>query len=731
MASGIRAGKAYVELLLTDDGFKQGLSKAKARLNAFASSMASAAAPLAAFGASITAPLGLAVKSFVSIGDAMDKMSARTGVAVEALSELSFAAERSGTSIEDVETSIKFLQRNIVDASNGVGEAKDAFAELGIEAAKLNGLNPDQQFTKIANAINSVSDPTEKAALALDIFGRSGTQILPLIRDMGDLRSEARALGLTMSTEQATAAARLNDLWGDLKMSAQAIAREIGSALSPALESLATNARDVAGNIIEWVRNNQGVVVALAAIGATASAVASSMFAIAAASKAAAFTVSGIRGLADAYKAVASSAALASMRTFNFSKASLAAKAGAVGLAAAVATIGYEAGAAIGKLSGFEDWFSKFAEPVFLSDMAVTDPNLQRRAAELERIGKLANQVSQEEGRASRVRITRQAKIDRAKKEERGRAVESAARLDLSRAQIALAAEERAFSERLKAAPTDALSIATGRFSEAQQQLADALFNADKAARDARVEGTEAAKKRAEAAGAALDVARDSFNRWQSALDESTAAVAQQAEERKRLGEEAIAQERELLDRAAAVRMANTEDIARREQEAQRAALSDLVQSDPSTALEEFQGGLSDAEAEVARIEAALAQHEAAFRANPAKSTANLEMMESMNAQLIEARDAVEYFSDGVGQANDAIMQNLRDSVTRQVESAERLGKASQAGTFSASATALRAIQGPDPLGVRQAVAAEEAARTLKQMYIDMQMNGGGGIILS
>ena len=84
----IKAGSAYVELLLKDSAFVKGLRSAGTKLKNFGTGVAGIGASITAAGAAITAPLAAMVNQFLAAGDELDKMRQRTGISVEALSEL-------------------------------------------------------------------------------------------------------------------------------------------------------------------------------------------------------------------------------------------------------------------------------------------------------------------------------------------------------------------------------------------------------------------------------------------------------------------------------------------------------------------------------------------------------------------------------------------------------------------------------------------------------------------
>ena len=217
--------------------FKKGASKA---LNA----VKTAAKGLAIGGAVAVAGFAVAsIKSFLDVGEALDKMSKRTGVSVEALGELKFAAEQSGSSIETIEKAMTRSAGVILDANNGLAGAKDALDQLGLSAQALAAMSPEEQFNTLAAALAGVESASERAALAQDVFGKSGTELLPLFAEgaagMDALRAQAQSLGIVMSGEAAAGAASFNDSMNELKSAAFGVFRGIAGELLPKLAEFA------------------------------------------------------------------------------------------------------------------------------------------------------------------------------------------------------------------------------------------------------------------------------------------------------------------------------------------------------------------------------------------------------------------------------------------------------------------------------------------------------------
>ena len=139
------------------------------------------------------------------------------GVSVEVLSGLSFAANLAGTNIGTVEKGLGLLSKNLNDYSDGMGEAKDSFEELGISAVDLDGnlRSTDDVLFEMADKFKVMPDGTKKTALAMEIFGKAGKDLIPMLNagsdGLHDMLTEADSLGQVMSTETAQSAEKFND----------------------------------------------------------------------------------------------------------------------------------------------------------------------------------------------------------------------------------------------------------------------------------------------------------------------------------------------------------------------------------------------------------------------------------------------------------------------------------------------------------------------------------------
>jgi hypothetical protein len=154
-------------------------------------------------------------KSALSTADDLTKLSAQTGVSVESLQKLSFAAAESGASLEDIGGGLRFLNRSLNEARGGSSEAIEAFHQLGVGLRDIEdpSLNAEKALLKIADALEGMSQ-TERAG-ALKVLGRGASELIPLLSQgsaaIVALGEAAKSTGAIMSTE----AVQALDTFGD------------------------------------------------------------------------------------------------------------------------------------------------------------------------------------------------------------------------------------------------------------------------------------------------------------------------------------------------------------------------------------------------------------------------------------------------------------------------------------------------------------------------------------
>lgn len=193
--------------------------------------------------ASATA-VAVMVKGAIDSADAMSKAAQRTGTTTESLSALKYAADMSDVSFETLQKSLGKLSQNAFKAATAGGEAATAFTTLGINVRGADGHLKDSGalFDEIAGKLSKMPNSAEKSALAIQIFGKSGADLIPLLNSgsegLAAFREETERLGLVISTEAGLRAEAFNDNLMRISKTSEGLANRMASDLLPTLNVL-------------------------------------------------------------------------------------------------------------------------------------------------------------------------------------------------------------------------------------------------------------------------------------------------------------------------------------------------------------------------------------------------------------------------------------------------------------------------------------------------------------
>lgn len=196
-----------------------------------------AGASIAALGVGITA----LVMPVARVGDEFFKLSQKTGVSVEALTALDYAAKLSDVSTEGLTKALQKLSVAMFDTQINGAEGSAALKALGVSATDVNGqIRPTEQvLLDLAEKFSAMPDGADKAALAVKLFGKEGLAIIPFLNlgreGITALMEEAQRLGLVMSGDVARASEVFNDNLTRLSAIFEGVQRQIGAAVIPVL----------------------------------------------------------------------------------------------------------------------------------------------------------------------------------------------------------------------------------------------------------------------------------------------------------------------------------------------------------------------------------------------------------------------------------------------------------------------------------------------------------------
>ena len=186
--------------------------------------------------------------SFVMAGaqavDQTGKLAQSAGSTTEAFSRLQYAARLSGISGQDLAGAMGKLNKNLAEAGAGAHQQAALFQALGIKVKDSAGnvRGADTVLGDLAERFAGMKDGASKSALAMEVFGKSGAQLIPFLNSgragLSELAAECDRLGITITEGAAKGAERFNDNLEKLHMAVEGVAGQVAANLAPSLANL-------------------------------------------------------------------------------------------------------------------------------------------------------------------------------------------------------------------------------------------------------------------------------------------------------------------------------------------------------------------------------------------------------------------------------------------------------------------------------------------------------------
>jgi hypothetical protein len=201
-----------------------------------------------------------AVRSLISFGqsqaqviDDTSKLAARLGMTYGELAGLSLAGDLAGVSMDTIGAAVTKADVAFVRAAEGSKTAADAFASIGLSLDDLQGLSAAERFDAIVDAIAALPTEAQRAEAAVQLFGRSGAQLLPLFaggaEGIAAARAEAERFGLALTGMQGQNVEAMNDAFTRAQQAVAGVVQQVVAYLAPAIEGVTTAFSDLVGNV--------------------------------------------------------------------------------------------------------------------------------------------------------------------------------------------------------------------------------------------------------------------------------------------------------------------------------------------------------------------------------------------------------------------------------------------------------------------------------------------------
>lgn len=237
---------------------------------------------MTAMGAAILGGMTASVVGIANTADDINDMSMKIGFSTETVSKWAFALGQSGGDVSLLQTGVRGLANQIDTQRQAMAEAAltgetttSVFDRLGITLTDLSALAPEDQFMRMALAVAAIPDPLERAAVAQDVFGKAGMDLLPVLAGgeagLREMFDQAERAGAVFTAAEAAMGDSFNDALGELQASLMGAGKELAIVMIPSLIDLIGTVKEVVINVKDWAAANpaafQTLVAGAAAVG--------------------------------------------------------------------------------------------------------------------------------------------------------------------------------------------------------------------------------------------------------------------------------------------------------------------------------------------------------------------------------------------------------------------------------------------------------------------------------
>lgn len=238
--------KLFGSIFVNNEEANKSIAKTDEKASGVASTLGKGVKTAAKWGAAIVGGASAAAgglmkmaQSSASTADNVDKMSQKIGISRQAYQELDFICSQSGTSVDKLTGGMKSL-RNAMISDSKVG----FFKTLGVELKDANGHFRDSEalMWDTISALQGMTDQTKKEIIAQQLFGKAGTELLPLLNNQAgsieEMKQKAHDLGLVMSDELVDSGVGLTDSLDQTKRAFSAIITQLGASFMPIVKQV-------------------------------------------------------------------------------------------------------------------------------------------------------------------------------------------------------------------------------------------------------------------------------------------------------------------------------------------------------------------------------------------------------------------------------------------------------------------------------------------------------------
>ena len=203
-----------------------------------------------AFGTLGVAAGAAIVRSQMNTIDALGKTADKIGTTTEALGAMRYAAGIAGVATTTLDMSLQRFVRRTSEAAVGMGEARGAFRELGIDVQSFNQLPLEEQIGTIADKMGTLKSQTDRVRIAQKLFDSEGVAMVQMLADgsagLKEMSEEAGALGILLDRADVAQVEAANDSFTRAGAVIEGLISQFSVGLAPFVEEAANLMRQAA-----------------------------------------------------------------------------------------------------------------------------------------------------------------------------------------------------------------------------------------------------------------------------------------------------------------------------------------------------------------------------------------------------------------------------------------------------------------------------------------------------
>jgi hypothetical protein len=170
--------------------------------------------------------------------DKIAKEAQKTGLGFDAYQRLAQVSKLAGSNVTTLAKGAIRLTRNLNDLAGGRGEkVAENLERLNLTLEDLQGLETTEQLAILSDALLGVESEAQKSAIAVELFGRSGAEMIPLLNSGSESIREMQAgVGKLFTREELARAEAYQDALANMEKATSDLAGSIAVEMAPAIQ---------------------------------------------------------------------------------------------------------------------------------------------------------------------------------------------------------------------------------------------------------------------------------------------------------------------------------------------------------------------------------------------------------------------------------------------------------------------------------------------------------------